>query len=176
METKSEMSGEEDDIIYGLKKVKVPHRILRLGSISIDRTKCETCKNCTKFCPTKAITFKDKSIIEVAEDTTYPYLEDKKYPYIEEKICIACGSCASLCPDDAISLERILGPVIVTKTLSINQDDCVQCLLCEENCPVEAIKLEKDKVVLDDSKCIRCNVCSSKCPVSALSLKNLSAL
>ena len=174
IETKSEMNGEEEDIVYSLKKVKVPHRILRLGAISIDRGKCESCNNCTKFCPTKAITLKDKSIIEAADDTEYPNLEDKKYPYIEENICIACGSCVNLCPNDNISLERILGPLIVTKALNINQDACVQCSLCEENCPVEAIKVEKDKVVLDDSKCIKCNVCSSKCPVSALTLKSLS--
>ena len=176
IKTKSVMNGEEkeEDIVYSLKKVKVPHRILRLESISIDRTKCESCGDCTKFCPTKAITLKDKSIIEAADDTDYQNLEDKKYPYIEENICIACGSCANLCPNDNISLERILGPIFVTKTLNINQEACVQCSLCEENCPVEAIKVEADKIVLDDSKCIKCNVCSSKCPVSALNLKNLS--
>ena len=173
METKSEMNGEDDDINYQLKEVKVPHRVLRMESISIDRTKCEDCRNCIKFCPTNAITLKDKSIIEAADNTTYPYLENKKYPYIEEKLCIGCGSCMNLCPNNAINLERILGPVIVTKNLFIDQDACVQCFLCEETCPVDAIKLEGDKVVLDNEKCIRCNVCSSKCPVSALSLKDL---
>ena len=176
METKSEINIEDEDVKYQLREIKVPHRILRMENISIDRAKCENCKNCIEFCPTEAITLKDKSIIEAADNTIYPYLEDKKYPYIEEKLCIGCGSCVNLCINGGITLKRILGPIIATKTLNINQDACVQCLLCEENCPAEAIKLEKDEVVLNDSKCIKCNVCSSKCPVSALSLKNISTI
>ncbi|MBZ9571342.1 4Fe-4S binding protein [Methanobrevibacter sp. TMH8] len=174
METKSKMDGEEKEINYQLKETKVPHRVLRMDSILIDRTKCENCKNCIKFCPTNAITLKDKSIIEAADNTSYPYLENEKYPYIEEKLCVGCGSCANLCPNNGITLERVLGPIFVTKSLCIDQDACVQCFLCEETCPVDAIKLEGDKVILDDEKCIKCNVCSSKCPVNALSLKNLS--
>ena len=174
METKSEMNGEDDLINYQLKEVKVPHRVLRMESISIDRTNCENCENCIKFCPTNAITLKNKSIIETADNTTYPYLEDKEYPYIEEKLCIGCGSCANLCPNNTITLERILGPVIVTKNLFIDQDACVHCFLCEETCPVDAIKLEGDKVVLDNEKCIRCNACSSNCPANALNLRDSS--
>jgi H+/Na+-translocating ferredoxin:NAD+ oxidoreductase subunit B len=174
METKSAINKECDDVEYQLKEIKVPHRVLRMKNISIDRTKCENCGNCVKFCPTNAITLKNKSIIEAADDTSYPFLKDKDYPYIEEKLCIGCGSCANLCSKGAINLERNLGPVIVTKNLCIDQEACVQCYLCEESCPVDAIKLEGDKVILDNEKCIRCNVCSSKCPVNALTLKDLS--
>lgn len=173
MNTKSAINQEYDDLEYQLKEVKVPHRVLRMKSISIDRSKCEDCGNCIRFCPTKAITLKNKSIIEVADNITYPNLEDKNYPYIEEKLCIGCGSCANLCNNGGINLEKVLGPVIVTKNLCIDQDACVQCYLCEETCPVDAIKLDGDKVVLDENKCIKCNACSSKCPVNALTLKDL---
>lgn len=174
METTSQMNGEENDIKYQLNETKVPHRVLRMENIFIDRSKCENCKNCIKFCPTNAITLKNKSIIEAADNKNYPYLEDKEYPYIDEKLCVGCGSCVNLCLNNAITLERVLGPIFVTKNLSIDQDACVQCLLCEESCPVDAIKLEGEKVVLDNRKCIKCNVCSSKCPVNALSLRELS--
>lgn len=175
METKSAINkeSEDGDVEYSLKEVKVPHRVLRMKDINIDRTKCDDCGDCVKFCPTKAITIKDKSIIEAADDTSYPYLEDKEYPYIDKKLCVGCGSCVNLCSTDAITLDRTLGSVIVTKSLCIDQDACVQCYLCEESCPVDAIRLDGDEVVLDDDKCIRCNVCSSKCPVNALSLKDL---
>jgi ferredoxin len=145
-----------------------------MESIDIDRTKWDDCGDCIKFCPTNAITLKNKSIIEAADNTKYPNLEDRDYPYIEKKLCIGCGSCANLCKNDVITLERTLGPVIITKKLHIHQDACVQCLLCEENCPVDAICLKGDQVVLDDEKCIRCHVCSSKCPVNALNLKDLA--
>ncbi|RBQ23791.1 Polyferredoxin protein MvhB [Candidatus Methanobinarius endosymbioticus] len=174
MGTTSAINEKYDDVEYQLKEIKVPHRVLRMENISIDRKKCEDCGNCIRFCPTNAITLKNKSIIEAADDTTYFELEDKDYPYIEKKLCVGCGSCANLCNNGGIILEKILGPVIVTKNLCIDQNACVQCYLCEETCPVDAIKLDGDKVVLDDDKCIRCNVCSSKCPVNALNLKNLS--
>jgi len=44
--------------------------------------------------------------------------------------CIACGSCASECPVDAISEGDIY---------KIDGDTCTDCGACEEVCPVNAI-------------------------------------
>ena len=44
--------------------------------------------------------------------------------------CIACGSCASECPVDAISE----GDIYV-----IDPEVCTDCGKCEEVCPVDAI-------------------------------------
>ncbi|KZX16576.1 ferredoxin [Methanobrevibacter cuticularis] len=174
LETKSKINGEKDDAEFVLKEINVPHRVLRMEDISINMELCGDCRSCIRFCPTNAISLKDKSVIEAANEKSYPDLEDRKYPYIDKNLCIGCGSCANLCSKGGIELKRTLGPIIETKKLCIDQDTCVQCFLCEESCPVEAIKLEDDKVVLDNEKCIRCNVCSTKCPVNALSLKNLN--
>ncbi|MCL2687329.1 MAG: 4Fe-4S binding protein [Methanobrevibacter sp.] len=176
METKSVVDEELDGVEYKLEQIKVPHRVLRMESISIDRNKCKNCghsDNCIKFCPTNAITLKSKSFIEESENIEYPFLEDKDYPFIDKDLCIGCGSCVKLCNENIISLDRILGPILKTRKLSINQDTCVQCYLCEETCPAEAIRLEENKIILDEEKCIRCNVCSSKCPVNALTLENV---
>lgn len=173
MDTKSAINKESDDVEYTLEEKDVPHRILRMEDITVDRSNCDNCGTCIRFCPTKAISMRNKSIIEAADDTTYPELEDKDYPYIEKKLCIGCGSCANLCPNNSITLDRYLGPLIETRDLRINQDACVECYLCEESCPVEAIKLEDGKVVLDNDKCIKCNVCSTKCPVGALTLEDI---
>lgn len=172
METSSTINEENEDVEYFLKEKKVPHRILRMENIDINREKCSGCGACIKFCPTNAISLIDKSSIEAADNKSYPNLADGKYPYIKKSLCVGCGSCANLCSKQAIDLERTLGPVIETKFLDINQDACVECHLCEENCPVEAIKLENGKVILDNEACIRCNVCSTKCPVNALALKD----
>lgn len=142
---------------YKLKEKKIPHRVLRMEDISIDLNTCDSCGNCIKFCPTKAIS------MESTENG----------PIIDKELCIGCGACSNLCPLDAIDLKQFLGPVIETKELLINQDACVECYLCEESCPVEAISLVNDEVVLDNNKCIKCNVCSARCPVSALTLNNL---
>lgn len=172
MEADSNIDKEKNNIEYNLNNIKVPHRVIRMEDISIDRNKCGNCETCVKFCPTNAISIKDKSLIEVSEDTEFLSLEDGNYPFIKKSLCVGCGSCANLCPQEAINLKRILGPLIENKCLSIDQDICAECNLCEETCPVEAIKLEDGKIILDNSKCIKCNVCSSKCPVNALSLNN----
>lgn len=173
IEATSTINEEEGNVEYFLKEKKIPHRILRMKNITINRKKCSSCGNCTKFCPTNAISLIDKPIIEAADNKSYPDLKDEKYPYIKESLCIGCGSCANLCSESVIDIERTLGPVIKTKFLDIDQDACVQCILCEEDCPVESIRLEDGNVILDKESCIRCNVCSKKCPVNALSLKDV---
>ena len=171
IETNSIMNEEEDNVEYFLKDKIVPHRIIRMEKIEFLRENCSSCGTCTKFCPTKAISLLDKSLIEAADNKTYPNLKDGKYSYIKESLCIGCGSCANLCSRNVINLQRTIGPVIETKFLDIDQDRCVGCSLCEENCPVEAIILKNGKVVLDNKSCIKCNLCSNKCPVNALSLR-----
>ena len=172
MEACSTINEENDHVEYILKEQKVPHRILRMEKIEINRENCSSCGKCTKFCPTNAISLVMKSTIEEEDNRTYPNLKDLEYPYIRENLCIACGSCANLCPEHLIDLQRTIGPIIETKFLDIDQDLCVGCSLCEDNCPVEAISLKNGKVILDNESCIKCNLCSRKCPVCALSLKD----
>ena len=44
--------------------------------------------------------------------------------------CIACGSCASVCPVECIHEGDIY---------KIDADSCIDCGVCEVTCPVEAI-------------------------------------
>ena len=46
--------------------------------------------------------------------------------------CISCGTCAGVCPCDAIAEGA--------DHYEINQDLCAQCGTCASNCPVEAIE------------------------------------
>lgn len=53
--------------------------------------------------------------------------------YITDE-CINCGSCAGVCPVEAISEgddKHVIDP-----------DVCTDCRACEDECPVEAIKAE----------------------------------
>ncbi|MDR2830906.1 MAG: 4Fe-4S binding protein [Methanobrevibacter sp.] len=193
MEVNSKVDSAENKVVYNFKELKFPHRVLRMEEININQEKCVNCGNCTKFCPTKAVSlrrvlsesesfekvnkqitqFKDKNP-STLEKVIKVESTNKKYTYINQDLCVGCGSCSNLCPQSVITLKRYLGPIIQTKKLLINQDICVQCYLCEESCPVDAIKLEYGKVVLDNDKCVQCDVCNSKCPVSALSLENIT--
>ena len=146
-----------------------------MEDIFINRDECIGCGSCLKYCPTNAISLRDKDFIEAhgescpevgAIDSEDGYM----YSYIDKDRCCGCGSCANLCIQGAINLKRNLGPVVIYSHIDINQDICVACELCEDNCPVEAIKVVDGEIILNNDKCIRCKECTSRCPVGALNL------
>ena len=50
---------------------------------------------------------------------------------INPDLCVACGSCADVCPTGAISEGE--------GAYKINADECIDCGACEGTCPNEAI-------------------------------------
>lgn len=162
---------EENDFIeYSLNNVRCYHRIVRMKDIEIDYSQDNNWQDCADLCPTNAFTlefkeFFDKWGIDMGIDLD----EDTLYPYINKKLCIGCSACVEISKNEnAIALDRIIGPIVHSRKIEVNHDSCVNCFLCEENCPVGAIRLEDGQVVLDDDKCIRCVKCTHHCPVGAL--------
>lgn len=51
---------------------------------------------------------------------------------INPDLCAGCGSCASACPQEAITEGA---------AYSINPDMCIECGACVDACPCEAISL-----------------------------------
>ena len=52
--------------------------------------------------------------------------------YVISDACVSCGSCAAVCPADAISEGD--GKYV------IDADVCLDCGTCEAECPQEAIQ------------------------------------
>jgi len=52
---------------------------------------------------------------------------------IDDDKCIDCGACISLCPTDALSLDK-------EKRLKFCYEKCIGCLLCLDSCPRFAIE------------------------------------
>ncbi len=52
---------------------------------------------------------------------------------VKEEVCTGCGSCADVCPANAITVEG---------TAKVNADECLECGACVDACPVNAITLE----------------------------------
>jgi len=48
--------------------------------------------------------------------------------------CVDCGACYSLCPVDAITIQK-------DNAVAFDVEKCVACGLCVDNCPVRAIHL-----------------------------------
>ncbi|WP_296884539.1 4Fe-4S binding protein [uncultured Methanobrevibacter sp.] len=165
--------GDDEDegfMEYSVNNVRYYHRTVRMNDIKIDYTQGNNWQDCADLCPTNAFTLEFKEFFDkMGFDTGIDLDDDTLYPYINKKLCIGCSACVEISKnDDAITLDRILGPIVHSRKIEVNHDLCVNCFLCEENCPVDAIRLEDGEVVLDDDKCIRCVECSNHCPVEAL--------
>jgi ferredoxin len=52
-----------------------------------------------------------------------------------EDKCTHCGACISVCPTEALSVDR------ETMTVRFNDDECVACELCIKVCPPRAMEI-----------------------------------
>jgi len=50
---------------------------------------------------------------------------------IDAELCISCGACATVCPEEAISEGD--------ETYLIDPEKCIDCGTCVDECPQEAI-------------------------------------
>ena len=167
---------EERNVIqYDLSNVSTPHRVVRMNSISIDYSADNNWDDCAHLCPTDAFSLQFREFFENQNiDLEIEMIDDELYPYINEKMCIGCGACAEISlNENAIELDRYIGPIVHGRKIDVNHDLCVNCYLCEENCPMGAIELVDGEVKLDNDKCIRCIQCTSHCPVEALERVNV---
>ena len=94
--------------------------------------------------------------------------------------CLGLGSCASVCPQHAISVKN--GVAVV------NAELCIGCGLCAKACPKHLIALQKrdGKVIVRCSNkdkgaavkkicangCIGCGICVKQCDQGAIALEN----
>lgn len=161
---------EREIIEYKLSNVSSPHRVVRMNSISVDYSDDNNWADCANLCPTNAFTLEFKEFFEnLNMDLGIDLIDDELYPYINEKMCIGCGACAEISlNNNAVELDRYIGPIIHSRVIDVNHELCVNCFLCEENCPTGAVELIENRVVLDNDKCIRCTECTHHCPVGAL--------
>ena len=75
-------------------------------------------------------------------------------------VCIQCGKCASVCPNNAISRNRF-GVWVVDTNM------CTNCGACREACPM-GVMIEADNTA---KKCIACGICAKACPMGVLRIE-----
>jgi len=67
----------------------------------------------------------------------FPYKERMKpmtiSPITREALCTACGTCAAVCPKEAI---------VVNDTVVTDANACIICCACVKNCPTQARVME----------------------------------
>ena len=102
------------------------------------------------------------------------------YPWDCDHGCMGFGSCAAVCPNDAIS--------VVDGVAVVNPEVCVGCGLCVKECPKNLIELVpyghktivrcmntdkgKDVKLVCDVGCIGCRLCTKQCENDAVTVDN----
>ena len=123
---------------------------------------CTGCTACIRRCPTNAITG-----------------ERKMLHVIDPELCIDCGSCGVVCPDEAIydnngHLCEALKPP-ARPLAYVDLQSCVGCEWCVWACPFDAlemVELRADQhfriAEVITKKCVGCTLCELDCPYDAI--------
>lgn len=61
---------------------------MKIPKVTIDYSKCTSCKTCIEVCPMQVFAEKDKKVVVA-----------------KEKDCIGCHACEVQCPHEAITVE-----------------------------------------------------------------------
>ena len=127
-----------------------------------DSKKCTGCRLCMSVC--SLVHFDEANPKKAAL-----YI-DAKFPEpgtFHTRICDQCGTCASVCPEEAITKRDEDGVYI------INAEKCTGCGECVEACPLNVMFVHEDSSV--PIKCDLCKECIPVCSTKVLSLKEIKS-
>jgi len=77
----------------------------------------------------------EKSLAFLAEQGIKCKIFSKVMIWNEDE-CIHCGTCTSVCPSGALSLDQ------KTWKITFNQDKCLVCELCTKTCPLRVMDVD----------------------------------
>ena len=122
------------------------------------RFSCLGLGNCTRVCPTGALTIQNGLAV------------------IDHELCINCGKCVAACPRGIIRMVPADSKIRLlcraqTKGKEVReacQVGCIGCGLCARTCKFGALTMVNDLPVCDFDKCVGCMECARKCPRQCL--------
>jgi ferredoxin-type protein NapG len=98
--------------------------------------------------------------------------------------CSRCGTCVSVCPAQAIKLDRASGVAGGAPYVVASEMPCVVCdgLHCMQNCPSGALvfkpvaEIDMGTAIWHEERCVRsrgedCRICVDQCPLGEAAIK-----
>ena len=98
------------------------------------------CETCGIHCPTDAI----------PKTTNVKYEISGGFNYIDENLCVKCGLCKDICPEEAIYTIDIpddevnLGTKNKNLKFAVDDDKCIYCGACMNVCPSKSFIFERE--------------------------------
>ena len=88
-----------------------------LGTLTVNKDACTLCLSCVSACPASAL----------QDNPERPQLK------FIEKNCVQCGLCATICPEDAITLQpRLFLSPLRKEARVLNESQPYQCIRCSK--------------------------------------------
>jgi len=119
-----------------------------------DSSKCSGCRACLVAC---SLWNFDENNPKKARLAIHPRFPDPGV--FEVRTCTQCGTCAEVCPVDAIPVDK-------KGVYDIDPEKCIACMACVEACPEQVIFVHPDREA--PFKCVRCGQCVAHCGMSVL--------
>ena len=95
---------------------------------------------------------------------------------VNRENCVACGACASACPQKIVKLVPKKSQVHVLCSSTDKgavarkncNNACIGCMKCTKVCNFGAISVEDNLARIDYDKCKSCGLCVMECPTGAI--------
>lgn len=140
--------------------------MVKIGKVFSPEKLAEECAMCllnplvNEAVENKNITILTKTKIIRSERRTgnFNLIVEKKPGFVKEELCIACGSCAEVCPvevpnswNEGMTIRKAIYksfPQAVPDVYTIDEKNCIQCGACQQTCKMNAIDFSMETEVL----------------------------
>jgi NADPH-dependent glutamate synthase beta subunit-like oxidoreductase/NAD-dependent dihydropyrimidine dehydrogenase PreA subunit len=92
-------------------------------------------------------------------------------------LCILCGGCVDVCPEDCIQLVPLEQVEFTPETIEhLNTNRDFYDIELEGIAPDELNQVTGSVMLKDETRCIRCGLCAARCPANTITMESYNLL